>query len=198
MLTGQAAAAACQPNEEPLIWITEANHWTLELAISDENLRMSTSGTTSLPLYEIDLNCWYIVGDVEVTIQIVNMSLYLNILNIMFDSWVCCYALFMLYYIVGVLSAVIGLTIVPKETFRTKLDKRHQPGETVDKCFDLKYHNNYRRWSPCRNTARSFLTCPLEVNFHFFLNLFAFKYCQNKLLDYYDAKFRSDSRRPTS
>ena len=76
----------------------------------------------------------------------------------------------MLYYIVRVFSAIINLTIVPKETYYAKAEKRYNSGGTVDKFLDLKYQNNYSR-CPCPKTAGIFLACSLEVNFQFFFTL---------------------------
>lgn len=71
-------------------------HWTLKLAISDKNGRTLIWEATLLVLYgmtpidNIHFKEWRSHDS-----QCVNMSLHLNILDILFDSCVCCYALFM-------------------------------------------------------------------------------------------------------
>lgn len=69
----------------------------------------------------------------SVEVTSVNMSLYLNILNIVFDSLslLLC-AVYVLLYCKS-LKCNHRPYIVPKETFYAKIEKRYHPGETVDK-----------------------------------------------------------------
>lgn len=136
--SGQAAAVVCQPSEERLIM----NNWSyvLNARVGNfwwklENVHLGNDFTgPGMSWIQLLTYCKEWKSHES---QCLNMSLNLNILNILFDSRVRCYALFILYYIVRVLSVITDLTMLPKETLCTKLEKRYHPGANLRQIFSF-------------------------------------------------------------